>query len=203
VGVYNTVKGSLIDEEEDEDAPDVDFSDIEFYGDNVAKVYDVDSSYIDKLLETYSPNNENIRDDIENALQKLEKHEIVKEVYRAILDAIDTGEVDDEEDIFVVKRTFFTDAQNKVVQNFADAWFVDKEELHLSRVQYLVGMDPIPNISAILNSRDFEGYKAVNPGARKLKHGPEMKRQWKKTLDESLVRSEEHTTELQSRFDLV
>ena len=187
IGIYNSVKGSLIDEEEDDDMPDVDFSEIEFYGENTAKVYDVDSSYIDKLLETYSPNNENIRDDIENALQKLEKKEIVKEVYRAILNAIDTGEVDEEEDIFVVKRTFFTDAQNRLVKDFADEWFVDKEALHLSRVQYLIGMDPIPNISAILNSRDFDGYKAVNPGAKKLKHGPEMKRKWKKVLDEVIV----------------
>src|SRR5699024_3233578 len=127
---YNTVKGSLIDEEEEDDAPEIDFSDIEFYSENTAKVYDVDSSYIDKLLETYSANNKNIRDDIENAMQKLGKKEIVKEVYRAILNAIDTSEIDDEEDIFIVKRQFFTEAQNKAVNDFANTWFVDKEALH-------------------------------------------------------------------------
>ncbi|MEC5425293.1 HsdR family type I site-specific deoxyribonuclease [Virgibacillus sp. C22-A2] len=187
VGVYTTVKGSLIDEEEDSDQPDVDFSDIEFYGENAVKIYDVDSSYIDKLLETYSANNKNIRDDIENALQKLEKKEIVKEVYRAILNAIDVGEVDEDEDIFIVKRTYFTDAQNRAISNFANTWFVDKEALHLSKVQYIVGMDPIPNISDIINSRNFEKYKAVNPDAKPLKYGPEMKRQWRKVLDEYLV----------------
>ncbi|MFC4025577.1 type I restriction endonuclease subunit R [Oceanobacillus longus] len=186
VGVYQTVKGSLMDEE-DTGEGEVDFSDIEFYGENTVKIYDVDSSYIDKLLETYSANNKNIRDDIENALQKLEKKEIVKEVYRAILNAIDAEEVDAEEDIFIVKRAFFTDAQSRAVADFANTWFVDKEALHLSKVQYIVGMDPIPNISDIINSRNFEEYKAVNPGAKPLKYGPEMKRQWRKILDESLV----------------
>src|SRR5699024_6594580 len=92
VGVYNKVKGSLMDDEDSGDETDVDFSDIEFYGANAAKIYDIDATYIDKLLETYSANNKNIRDDIENALQKLEKAEIVKNVYRAILNAIDNEE---------------------------------------------------------------------------------------------------------------
>jgi type I restriction enzyme, R subunit len=66
---------------------------------------------------------------MENALQKLEKAEIVKNVYRAILNATD---------------------------DFADTWFVEKDALHLSAIQYVIGMDPIPNISDILNSRDFD-----------------------------------------------
>src|SRR5699024_5352699 len=52
VGVYNTVKGSLMDDE-DSGEPEVDFSDIEFYGANATKIYDIDETYIDKLLETY------------------------------------------------------------------------------------------------------------------------------------------------------
>src|SRR5699024_2962595 len=50
VGVYNTVKGSLIDDEDTGDEPDVDFSDIEFYGANATKIYDIDPTYIDKRL---------------------------------------------------------------------------------------------------------------------------------------------------------
>ncbi|MGJ9458458.1 type I restriction endonuclease subunit R [Oceanobacillus sp. CF4.6] len=187
VGIYNTVKGSLIEVDDGGEEEEVDFSDIEFYGENAVKIYDVDSSYIDKLLETYSANNKNIRDDIENALQKLEKKEIVKEVYRAILNAIDNEEVAADEDIFIVKRAYFTDAQNKAIVDFANTWFVDKEALHLSKVQYLVGMNTIPNISDIINSRDFEQYKAVNPDAKPLKYGPEMKRQWRKILDDAII----------------
>ncbi|MGP4039561.1 type I restriction endonuclease subunit R [Gracilibacillus sp. D59] len=186
VGVYNTVKGSLMDDEESGE-PDVDFSDIEFHGENSAKIYDIDATYIDKLLETYSANNKNIRDDIEKALQKLEKAEIVKNVYRAILNAIDNKEVDEEEDIFIVKRAFFTEEKNNAVEDFANTWFVEKDALHLSAIQYVIGMDPIPNISDILNSRDFDKYKVANPEAKPLKYGPEMKRQWRMVLDQVII----------------
>ncbi len=186
IGVYNTVKGSLMEDEESAE-PEVDFSDIEFHGENSAKIYDIDATYIDKLLETYSANNKNIRDDIENALQKLEKAEIVKNVYRAILNAIDNKEVDEDEDIFIVKRAFFTEEKNKAIENFANTWFVEKDALHLSAIQYVIGMDPIPNISDILNSRDFDKYKVTNPDAKPLKYGPEMKRQWRMVLDQVII----------------
>lgn len=186
IGVYNTVKGSLVDEG-GHDGPSPDFSDIEFYGENAIKIYDIDSTYIDRLLGTYSANNQNIRDEIEKALQKLKKSEIVKEVYRAILNAIDTKEIDSEEDIFVVKRRFFTKARNKTIKEFAETWFVEENELHLSAIQYVIGTDPIPNIGGIINSKQFDKYKAVHPDAKPLKYGPEMKRQWRKTLDEVII----------------
>lgn len=145
IGIYNTIKGSLIDEE-DQDGAEPDFSDIEFYGENAVKIYDIDSTYIDRLLETYSANNQNIRDEIESALQKLEKSDIVKDVYREMLNAIDTKKVDEEEDILVVKRRFFTKERSQAVREFANTWFVAEDELYLSAVQYVIGADPIPNI---------------------------------------------------------
>ena len=186
IGVYNTVKGSLVDEV-GPDGPGPDFSDIEFYGENAIKIYDIDSTYIDRLLGTYSANNQNIREEIEKALQKLKKSEIVKDVYRAILNAIDTKEIDSEEDILVVKRRFFTESYNKAIEEFANTWFVEENELHLSAIQYVIGTDPIPNIGGIINSKQFDKYKAVHPDAKPLKYGPEMKRQWRKTLDEVIV----------------
>ncbi|MGX5469134.1 type I restriction endonuclease subunit R [Bacillus toyonensis] len=186
IGVYNTVKGSLVDEG-GQDGPGPDFSSIEFYGENSIKIYDIDSTYIDRLLGTYSANNQNIRDEIEKALQKLKKSEIVKDVYREILNAIDTKEIDSEEDILVVKRRFFTVSYNKAIKEFANAWFVEENELHLSAIQYVIGTDPIPNIRGIINSKQFDKYKAVHPDAKPLKYGPEMKRQWRNTLDEVIV----------------
>ncbi|GAF66061.1 type I restriction-modification system restriction subunit [Bacillus sp. TS-2] len=188
IGVYNTIKGSLIDDEGGDGAEEEpDFSDIEFYGENTIKIYDIDSTYIDRLLGTYSANNKNIREEIEKALQKLKKAQIVKDVYRAILNAIDKKEVDAEEDIFIVKRRFFTESYNKAIEEFANTWFVDEGELHSSAMQYVIGTDPIPNIGSIINSKQLDKYKAVNPNAMSLKYGPEMKRQWKKTLDEVVV----------------
>ncbi|MBD7971341.1 type I restriction endonuclease subunit R [Paenibacillus gallinarum] len=186
VGIYNTVKGSLMDER-DKDGPGPDFSEIEFYGENSIKIYDIDSAYIDQLLGTYSANNRSIRDEIEKALQKLKKSEMVKDVYRAILNAIDAKEIEAEEDIFVVKRRFFTDERNRVIKEFANTWFVKEDELHLSTIQYGIGADPIPNIGGIINSKQFDKYKALHPDAKPLKYGPEMKRQWRKTLDEIIV----------------
>ncbi len=187
IGVYNTVKGSLVDDEGRQGGTETDFSDIEFYGENAIKIYDIDSAYIDRLLETYSANNQNIRDEIEKALQKMKKSEIVKDVYRAILNAIDNKEIDTEEDIFVVKRSCFTESRDKAIEEFANTWFVNEGELHLSAVQYVIGTETIPNIGGIINSKQFDKYKTVNPDAKPLKYGPEMKRQWKKTLDEVIV----------------
>lgn len=186
IGIYNTVKGSLEDER-NQDGPEPDFSDIEFYGENAVKIYDIDSTYIDRLLETYSANNQNIRGEIENALQKLKKSEIVKDVYGSMLNAIDTKEIDPEEDILAVKRSFFTKARDKAINEFANTWFVEEDELHLSAIQYVIGTDPIPNIGRIINSKQFDKYKATHPDAKPLKYGPEMKRQWRKILDEVIV----------------
>jgi type I restriction enzyme R subunit len=186
IGVYHTIKGSLIDEE-DTDEAEADFSAIEFYGENAIKMYDIDSTYIDKLLETYSAGNENIRDDIEKALQKLEKSEIVKQVYRKILNAIDAEEVDVNEDIFMVKRRFFTEYINQAMTAFAHTWFVDERELHLSAMQYAIGTDPIPNIGGIIDSTDFAKYKVLHPNAKPFTYGPKLKREWGKVLDEVVV----------------
>lgn len=57
-------------------------------------MYDIDSSYIDQLLGNYSANSQGVREEIEKALQKLNKTECVKEVYREILNAMDNEKVD-------------------------------------------------------------------------------------------------------------
>lgn len=186
VGTYNTVKGSIVNERTT-DGTTPDFSSIEFYVDNVGNIYDIDSVYIDHLLGTYSANNKDIREEIESALQKMKKSEVVKEIYRAILSAIDNKEVDTNEDIFVVKRSFFTKARNHVITEFANTWFVDEGELQTSAMQYIIGADPIPNVGGIIDSKRFDQYKIVHPDAKPLKYGPEMKRKWRATLDEYVV----------------
>ncbi|WP_339250327.1 HsdR family type I site-specific deoxyribonuclease [Sporosarcina sp. FSL W8-0480] len=187
IGVYNTVKGSLVDERDGGDGDEPDFSEIEFYGENAIKIYDIDSTYIDRLLETYSANNKNIRDEIEKALQKLQKPESVKDVYRSMLNAIDDEGIEHEEDILAVKRRYFTNAYDSAIGRFADTWYVKESELYSSAIQYVVGTEPIPNIGGIINSKEFDKYKEVHPDAKPLKYGPEMKRQWRKTLDEVVV----------------
>ena len=69
------------------------------FGENAIKLYDIDSIYIDQLLDTYSANNENNCYEIERALQKLGKSDGVQEVYKTILNAIDDQVVSPGEDI--------------------------------------------------------------------------------------------------------
>ena len=188
VGIYNTVKGSLTNEgEPGNPGDDPDFSGIEFYGDNAIKVYDIDSTYIDRLLETYAANSPDIREEIEKALQKLNKTDVVKNVYTDILNAIDAKEVDENEDIFAIKRRYFTSAYDEAIESQSNTWFVKEDQLHLSAIQYAVGSDTIPNIRGILDSKEFDKYKAENPGAKPLKYGPEMKRDWIHVLNEVIV----------------
>lgn len=186
-GVYETVKGSLIEQEKDETDEDVDFSGIEFYTDNNIKLYDIDSTYIDQLLGTYAANNFDAREEIEKALQKLNKAEYVKEVYRAILNAMDNGEVDENEDIFFIKRQFFTQARDQVIEDFAREWFVSEGQLHSSAIQYKIGVDPIPNIKGIIESKDYEEYKKLHPEVKAFKYPQAVKRAWREVLDERIV----------------
>ncbi|MCU4806634.1 HsdR family type I site-specific deoxyribonuclease [Bacillus cereus] len=187
VGVYNTIKGSLVEKEEKDLESTADFSGIEFYGENSIKLYDIDSTYIDRLLGTYSANNQDIRAEIEKALQKLNKTECVKEVYHAILNAMDAEELDENEDIFMVKRHFFTQTRDKAIKEFSKEWFVSENELHSSAIQYMIGTDPIPNIGGIIDSKNYEGYKKVHPEAKPFKYAQVMKRDWRKVLDEVIV----------------
>ena len=187
LGLYNTIKGDLVGVVPIGPLPPADLSDIEFYSDNAIKLYDIDSTYIDQLLNTYSAHNKNVRDDIEKAMQKLNKSEVVREVYRAILNDIDSKRVDPEEDIFALKRRYFTTAKNGTIADFATNWFVSATPLYSSAVQYVVGIEPIPNIGSIIDSLNFEEYKALHPNTKKFQYGPEMKREWKKTLDELVV----------------
>lgn len=190
VGVYETVKGSLIDIEPDPDQIDPelpDFSEISFYTDSTIKLYDIDSAYIDQLLGIYAANSLDAREEIEKALQKLNKTESVKQVYRHILNAIDKEEIDAKEDTFVIKRHFFTQAQDQLIQAFSKEWFVSPSELRSSVVQYMIGMESIPNLKGIIESKDYEAYKKLHPEMKPFKYPQAMKRSWREVLDEQIL----------------
>lgn len=185
VGIYNTIKGSLIDDGDGKEP--VDLSDIEFYGNDTLKLYDIDAAYIDQLLGNYLANDSGLRNEIEKALQKLNKSEEVRNVYRAILNAVDTGLIDKEDDIFVVKRKFFTDAVTTEIDAFANAWFIKASELFSSKVQYKLGQSLIPNMGAIIGSKNYDGYKALHSDAKPFKYAQDIKRAWREVLDKILM----------------
>lgn len=188
IGVYHTIKGSLVNDRPTGDGGEQpDLSEIEFFSGNSAKLYDVDSTYIDRLLGDYSANDHDLRREIEKALKKLQKPDRVNAIYNEILNAIDVKEVDPAEDIFSVKRRYFTHARNQAIESFRDNWCVDEDDLHSSAVQYQIGADPIPNIGVIIKNKDFTRYKELNPDAHPLKYGPQMKREWRNLLDEVII----------------
>lgn len=187
IGLYNTIKGSLKEPGEIEGEEGEDLSEIEFYSENSVKIYDIDATYIDRLLGTYLANDKDIRKDIEKALQKLNKTEAVKKVYGEILNAMDGGSVAEKEDIFVVKRHFFTQERDRVIQEFAKEWMVSEEELHSSTIQYMVGLEPIPNIGNIIDSNDYKSYKHLHPEVKPFQYAQEIKRAWRKDLDEAVI----------------
>ena len=185
VGIYNTIKGSLVDDGDSKEP--VDLSDIEFYGNDTLKLYDIDAAYIDQLLGNYLANDSGLREEIEKALQKLNKSEEVRNVYRAILNAVDTGVINKEDDIFVVKRKFFTDAVTAEIDAFADEWFVKASELFYSKVQYKLGQSLIPNMGAIIGSKNYDGYNALHSDAKPFKYAQDIKRAWREVLDKKLM----------------
>lgn len=187
LGMYETIKGSLVEIEDLPDGNQVNLSGIEFYGDSQIKMYDIDSAYIAKLLGGYSANNTDIRQEIEKALQKLNKAEIVKTVYHRMLNEIDKSNSLADEDIFSIKRRFFTKGKEAILKQFSKEWFVSEKELLTSALQYTIGADPIPNMGAIIESKSFDHYKKIHPTAKPFKYPQEMKRSWRIVLDDKIV----------------
>lgn len=185
IGLYETIKGSLIEDVE-ASGPEVDLSEIEFYSGNASHLYDIDSAYIDQLLGSYAANNSDARVDIENALKKMNKSEAVRHIYHDMLNAMDNDDVDENEDIFVLKRHFFTTASKKIVSDFANEWRISKNELYTSAIQYISGMDDIPNKKGIIESGDYSTFKDHHPEVKRFQYPQEIKRAWEKVLYEQL-----------------
>lgn len=183
-GIYQSVKGSI---QEDEEWKDIDLKGIKFYADYGVKKYDIDSAYINKLLESYAPNNKDIRDEIEKALKKLNKSEAVKEIYRVILNDIDNGVIDTEESTHAVKERYFTKAYDGYIHQFANEWCVAEAELQTSAIQYGTGNEEIPNIKGISDSRRFDEYKTDHPDARPFQYIPKMREAWGTLLESTII----------------
>ncbi|MED1204211.1 AbiH family protein [Heyndrickxia acidicola] len=142
---------------------------------------------IDSLLYDYARGNKSALKELNKALQQQKKAEIVMGIYREIANDISHIKINAEKDILELKRKFFTQARDKVIKDFSEEWFVSKDELNLSAIQYVTGITRIPNISGVINSKDFERYKAKHPGANPIKYAQALKQDWQIELDEKVV----------------
>ncbi|PLS09836.1 AbiH family protein [Bacillus halotolerans] len=142
---------------------------------------------IDSLLYEYATGNKSVIEEFYKTLKQENKAAIVLEVYREITNEIDHIKLNTEEDVLELKRKFLTQARDKVIKDFSEAWFVSKDELDLSAIQYVAGAHSIPNISGIINSKDYDSYKTKNLDANPIKYAQAMKQDWQKELDEKIV----------------
>ncbi|MCY8507406.1 AbiH family protein [Bacillus atrophaeus] len=142
---------------------------------------------IDRLLYEYATGNKSVIEEFYKTLKQENKAAIVMEVYREITNEIDHIKLNTKEDVIELKCKFLTQARDKVIKDFSEAWFVSKDELDLSAIQYVAGANSIPNISGIINSKDYESYKTKNLEANPFKYAQAMKQDWQKELDEKIV----------------
>lgn len=183
-GVYNTIKGSIV---KDPPAQPEALADIDFYDENPVNNYNIDSAFIDRLLGIYAANNTDTRNQIEEALKKLNKSERVRNVYRRMLNDVDSGKISPDDDIFAIKRRYFDGAADLAIDVFSKEWCIPNSELHSSVIQYYANAKEVPGLSDLNQSMNTEQYKQEHPGVSLFRARVEMKNKWKALLDEVIL----------------
>ena len=182
IGLYNTIKASLSPDDKNE--PGIEL--IDFFDSSTVQTYTVDKSYIDALLKEYEPNSQDTRVKIENALTKLNKSELVRKIYKQILDDIDTQVIKKDSNFLQLKREYFTDKYDSVVEDFSKTWCVSIDELVVSVNQSTVGED-IYNKKRIIDSTDYPTYVQQHPDADPFSYPQHMIEAWGKCLFEDII----------------
>jgi type I site-specific deoxyribonuclease, hsdR family len=182
IGLYNTIKASL--NPDDKNEPGIEL--IDFFDSNTVQTYTVDKSYIDALLKEYEPNSQDTRVKIETALTKLNKSELVRKIYKQILDDIDAQVIKKDSNFLQLKRDYFTDKYDSVVEAFSKTWCVSIDELVVSVNQSTVGED-IYNKKRIIDSTDYPTYMQQHPDADPFSYPQHMIEAWGKCLFEEII----------------
>ena len=182
IGLYNTIKASLSPDDKNE--PGIEL--IDFFDSSTVQTYTVDKGYIDALLKEYEPNSQDTRVKIENALTKLNKSELVRKIYKQILDDIDAQVIKKDSNFLQLKRDYFTDKYDSVVEDFSKTWCVSIDELVVSVNQSTVGED-IYNKKRIIDSTDYPTYVQQHPDADPFSYPQHMIEAWGKCLFEDII----------------
>lgn len=182
IGLYNTIKALLSPDDKNE--PGIEL--IDFFDSSTVQTYTVDKGYIDALLKEYEPNSQDTRVKIENALTKLNKSELVRKIYKQILDDIDAQVIKKDSNFLQLKRDYFTDKYDSVVEAFSKTWCVSIHELVVSVNQSTVGED-IYNKKRIIDSTDYPTYVQQHPDADPFSYPQHMIEAWGKCLFEDII----------------
>jgi hypothetical protein len=160
---------------------------------------------IDRFLFDYKMGSKMTRDELLNVLQQQKKPEIVSGIYYDIFNEIDKEIINSIVDVQDLKHQYFAKALNKIINNFSEKWFVSKDELKLSVIQY-DSVNDIPNIGRIIESKDYYKYKAKHPEMNPFKYSQDIKHFWQKELDEKVVwinNEVKHETSLNHLYKLL
>ena len=182
IGLYNTIKASL--KPDDKNEPGIEL--IDFFDSSTVQTYTVDKSYIDALLSEYEANSQDTRAKIEDALTKLNKSESVRNIYKHILDDIDTQVIDKDSNLLKIKREYFTKAYDSIVEAFASTWCVDIDELMVSVNQSTPGED-IYNKNRIVGSANYPLFVQQHPDADPFSYPQHMIEAWEKCLFDEVI----------------
>ena len=137
-------------------------------------------------MKEYEPNSQDTRVKIENALTKLNKSELVRKIYKQILDDIDAQVIKKDSNFLQLKRDYFTDKYDSVVEDFSKTWCVSIDELVVSVNQSSVGED-IYNKKRIIDSTDYPTYVQQHPDADPFSYPQHMIEAWGKSLFEDII----------------
>lgn len=182
IGLYNTIKASL--KPDDKNEPGIEL--IDFFDSSTVQTYTVDKSYIDALLSEYEANSQDTRAKIEDALTKLNKSESVRNIYKHILDDIDTQVIDKDSNLLKIKREYFTKAYDSIVESFASTWCVDPDELMVSVNQSTLGED-IYNKNRIVGSANYPVYVQQHPDSDPFSYPQHMIEAWEVCLSDEVI----------------
>lgn len=185
IGLYNTIKGSLVDTEAESEVPE--FQDINFYSDNTSHVYNVDSAFINQLLGNISEGDYNAANEFIEMLRNNNIPETVIQKYDETISEFFKVNKYSAKDIFMIKHQVFNQEIDNRVEELADEFFVSKHQLQVSAAQYNPEDEHIANIKHISDSLDRERYRENNPGVPYLKTHKALRESWKKILDEVIL----------------
>ena len=137
-------------------------------------------------MKEYEPNSQDTRVKIENALTKLNKSALVRKIYKQILDDIDAQVIKKDSNFLQLKREYFTDKYDSVVEDFSKMWCVSIDELVVSVNQSTIGED-IYNKKRIIDSTDYPIYVQQHPDAHPFSYPQHMIEAWGKCLFEEII----------------
>lgn len=129
---------------------------------------------------------EKTREEIINFLNNAKKKSIVVDVYKDIVDLLSQKKLSQDE-VVQLKEKQFENKKLDILKEFSIEWFVSIDELILSSIQYKLGMNSIPNIKAIIESKKYDEYKKFHLEAKPFRYAQSIKLEWRRVLDEIII----------------